>query len=355
MHGLHFAFLHGSNDLYGASRVLLDDVGMLVHEGARVDVGLPNDGPLTDRLDHEGARVHIENLRVLRRVTGSVSSLPAGRLPGFVSTADVAVPWTLAMVPYLPALQARRRPTVCSVHEILPDRRGGALAAAASVLSPRMMANSFATSAWLTRHARRRTHIEVAYPVAPRYDPLPILSEPKPLRLLLAGRVNGHKGHLETARTVRCLRDRGVEVELTLAGGAYPGQDRHLSVLQNEIRGASGITYVGEVDDIRSLLRNVHALVIPTTRPEPFGIVALEAWSAGRPVIASDEGGLAEAARLVGGRLVRPRDNRDLALKIEALANNTSAVTTRPDAEAAKRCTRSARLEAWRSIVAAIT
>ncbi|MCK4405175.1 MAG: glycosyltransferase family 4 protein, partial [Hadesarchaea archaeon] len=55
------------------------------------------------------------------------------------------------------------------------------------------------------------------------------------------------------------------------------------------------------------LLNTCDIVCIPS-RNEPFGIVLLEAWATGRPVVATDVGGLGENIKnLVNGVKVRPR------------------------------------------------
>jgi glycosyltransferase involved in cell wall biosynthesis len=341
------AFLHGSNDLYGASRVLVDDAVLLVQQGHDVSVVLPDHGPLDTLLGQAGVTVVVEPLRAFRRVSPWTSRIPV-KVPTVVAAADLAVVWTLAVAPYLPTLRARRLRTVCSVHEILLGRAGSALANLATSFSSALMVNSRATQRWVERHNACRRFIELAYPVAPPYDPLPPVPPSAGLRALLAGRVNGHKGHIEAVKAGRKAREMGLDLHLTLVGGSYPGQEHHLALLRAEIGGAEWVSYKGEVSDIRPQLAACDVMLVPTTRPEPFGIVALEAWSAGRRVIASDEGGLAEAAAMVGGILVKPRSEDALAEAMIDIAANVRMKSAPPaTTRAATECTLARREDAW--------
>lgn len=64
---------------------------------------------------------------------------------------------------------------------------------------------------------------------------------------------------------------------------------------------------------VRKAQRRCLALVSPSIRPEPFGMVIIEAFSAGRPVVASDIGGMQELVEdRVNGLLVPPGDPRAL-------------------------------------------
>jgi len=60
--------------------------------------------------------------------------------------------------------------------------------------------------------------------------------------------------------------------------------------------------------------------VVPSIWPEPQGIVALEAMASGKPLVASDIGGLKEVVQDgVSGLLFKPGDSEDLAGKLTKL------------------------------------
>lgn len=90
-------------------------------------------------------------------------------------------------------------------------------------------------------------------------------------------------------------------------------------------RAGAGVEFVGPLDrtGVRHLLAQCRVVVVPS-RIEPFGIVALEALAAGRGLVYSTRGGLAEAAGPVG-RAVDPLDVGALAV---ALAEELASPTT---------------------------
>ncbi|MBV9832458.1 MAG: glycosyltransferase family 4 protein, partial [Marmoricola sp.] len=57
---------------------------------------------------------------------------------------------------------------------------------------------------------------------------------------------------------------------------------------------ADSVEVVGEVEDAHAYLESADVVVMPSDNPEPFGLVAIEAFARGRPVIGSDAGGLAD-------------------------------------------------------------
>ncbi len=93
-----------------------------------------------------------------------------------------------------------------------------------------------------------------------------------------------------------------------------------------------------EGEELVATLRGARAVVVPSEWYEPFGLVILEAWSAGRPVIASEIGGPAEIVSHERNGLLFPAGDA------EALA--TAMQRLWQDAELAASLGRTGRQEA---------
>jgi glycosyltransferase involved in cell wall biosynthesis len=87
-------------------------------------------------------------------------------------------------------------------------------------------------------------------------------------------------------------------------------------------------------DEIAAAMRRATVVVVPSTYPEPLGLVALEAMAGGAIVVASGVGGLAESiTEGMSGFLVEPGDPAALAAAIERAFH----VAADPEAGAAMR------------------
>ncbi len=64
---MRILFLHGSSDLYGASKIFLQTVQILHQQGHACIVVLSSEGPLVNELKTRGVQVEIVNLGILRR------------------------------------------------------------------------------------------------------------------------------------------------------------------------------------------------------------------------------------------------------------------------------------------------
>src|SRR5690606_11294956 len=74
------------------------------------------------------------------------------------------------------------------------------------------------------------------------------------------------------------------------------------------------VRLVGACADMPAALALADVVVVPSVGPEAFGRVAVEAQALGRPVVATDSGGLGETLMpAVTGWLVPPGDPQQLA------------------------------------------
>jgi glycosyltransferase involved in cell wall biosynthesis len=123
----------------------------------------------------------------------------------------------------------------------------------------------------------------------------------------------------------------GVEFQIHGANGhfAMPGYIEYISELARRITERSGgrIRVVDrggyQRDEIADRMAGVDWVVTPSVWPEVFGLVVSEAWMFGRPVIATDIGGLKERIRPnVDGLTFPVYDHHALSEQIAELAGN---------------------------------
>jgi len=113
-----------------------------------------------------------------------------------------------------------------------------------------------------------------------------------PLTYTVASRWNAWKGH----RTLLAAWDLADKPgHLVVLGGQPPSGDAlDVALLATRLRNPDSVTIVGEVASIGPHLDATDVVVVPSDSPEPFGLVAIEAFARARPVIGSSAGGLAD-------------------------------------------------------------
>jgi glycosyltransferase involved in cell wall biosynthesis len=145
-----------------------------------------------------------------------------------------------------------------------------------------------------------------------------------------AGRIDSWKGVdilLDAFERVRASR---ADVELVVAGGPVRGKEALFASLATTARATPGVHWLGARDDVADLLADLDLFVLPSTEPEPYGLVLVEALMSGTPVIATDAGGPREIiaeATLGSGRLVPVGNHEALATAVLAALDELPATT----------------------------
>ena len=142
--------------------------------------------------------------------------------------------------------------------------------------------------------------------------------------MVAVGRLDPAKGSVELLHAVALLRERGIDVHLTVAGPAdriYPEHAEELRALVKEL-GLTARVHVGWVDDLDELYASASVVAL-ASRERPSGApsegaptVLIEGMAHGRPVVAPLEAGIAE---VVGdcGTLVSERTAAGFADALE--------------------------------------
>jgi glycosyltransferase involved in cell wall biosynthesis len=136
---------------------------------------------------------------------------------------------------------------------------------------------------------------------------------------LFIGRLSFDKGALHASDAIRALRRRGRDVALLFIGSTTPEFERHRRRLSPEDRAA--IRPLGSITDRdkHAVLSRAKFLLLPS-RTDSFGIVLLEAWQHGVPVVAARAGGIPGVVDDgANGLLVPFADVDGLALAVERL------------------------------------
>ncbi len=335
--------VHSSDEMYGADRMLLEVV-----EAARpdldVEVWLPTDldhpaAPLCEELARRGVAFRHMALPIVRRaylnprgLVGIVRRL--GTLARALRRSRPATVYCATSAALLAAPLARVLrigPVVLHAQEIWSgsDRRILGLLARPC---HRIVAISRAVADSLP--ASLRTRVRVVPNGTPEPDRWSTLrGRTGPLTFLVASRWNGWKGH----RTLLAAWDRasgpdGAPGTLVVIGGPPPSGDAvDVPALAAALKYPESVRIVGETTEAARYLDEADVIVMPSDQPEPFGLVAIEAFARGRPVIASAAGGLLDIVTDGSdGWLFPPQD-------VEALARVLTGLDRDAVAEAGQR------------------
>lgn len=337
--------VHSSDELYGADRMLLEIVEALTTiVGAEVEVWLPSDlphgpTPLCAELERRQVATRHLELPILRRALlrpGGLVGLARGtlRLRGELRRSRPTAVHCATSACLLAAPAARLAGVrVVSVHvqEIWAGTEARLLRLLARATTLRLTISRAVDDA---AGLRRSEIVENCVPgldeQVPGADPG---GRDGPLHYVVASRWNAWKGH----RTLLTAWARaGCPGRLTVLGGPPPSGERvDVPALVDELLGPKAthtgtVDIVGEVAGIGTYLDDADVLVLPSDQPEPFGLVMVEAFAHGRPVIASRAGGPLEVITSgVDGWLYPIGDAEALATVLRSLDREQVAVAAR--------------------------
>jgi phosphatidylinositol alpha-mannosyltransferase len=153
-----------------------------------------------------------------------------------------------------------------------------------------------------------------AVPIARYRDGVP--------NILFVGRMEPRKGLIHLLRAFRKLQRDGVRARLLLVGTGPGEREARRYVLTRQL---DDVEFLGRVSEAQKaqLFKTADIYVSPATGRESFGIVLLEAMSAGAPIICSDIHGYRGVVRRErDGILVEPGNADALATSIRRLIDD---------------------------------
>jgi glycosyltransferase involved in cell wall biosynthesis len=152
----------------------------------------------------------------------------------------------------------------------------------------------------------------------------------------------GYVGRIDTWKGIDVLLDSlaslrhergGDDIRVVIAGATVAGKEAYAGSLSQ--RAAElGATWLGPLPGpvAGDLIADLDCLVLPSTEPEPWGLVLVEALACGTPAVATDAGGAREILADIppgDGLLVPSRDASCLAAAIAKLLPTTTSSETR--------------------------
>jgi glycosyltransferase involved in cell wall biosynthesis len=168
----------------------------------------------------------------------------------------------------------------------------------------------------IDRHLERNgVSRRAVLPLFSTLTPRPSAGHETRRRVLFAGRVVASKGVEVLIRAAL-----GVQAEFVICGDGW--QLESIRELAERIGVSDRVRFTGWLEDdaLARELAEASVVVMPSLWPEPFGLVGIEAFGAGRPVIASDTGGICDWLEDgVGGVRVPPGDVDALATALREL------------------------------------
>jgi len=306
--------------------------------------------PLTERLGRYvahltamGVRVHILALGVLRtrrelrslKVIIRLLQIPlaAIRLSRIIQSSHVDIVHSNTCVVVAGALAAKLqgKPHVWHVREILGGPLWKILRLLVLRLSDRIVCISSAVERTLLPIPPKMRSKVITIPNGINmkdFDETAVPVTAQGCSVAMIARVNPWKGHAVFLEAAALVGRRMSGVNFYLVGGCprqYQSLRAELTGLQDRLGLGDGVHFIDHLSAprLRDFVASTEVIVLPSTKPEPFGLVIIEAMALRRPVIATAHGGPLEIiSDGEDGLLVTPNDPEALASAIIRLLSD---------------------------------
>ena len=314
---MNILILHSSSDQYGASKILLGIVQLLIKRDHRVWVVLSEPGPLSADLLQAGADVIYIRLGILRRKyfspTGIINRLITIRtakkeLEKIIRQENIELVYSNTTGVLAGALAAStcRVKHIWHVHEIIESPQwfkqilGKIMRQYAQTV---VVVSEAVKKSWQSVIPENKmvvVHNGIDY--SPYLQVLPSIHAsfgfPEDALIIgMVGRVHYWKGQDYFIKIAGLLHPRFPQLRFVMVGDAFPGYEYLYAQNENQIQQLQlqdVIKDLGFRKDIPAILQGIDLLILPSQLPDPFPTVILEAMASGKPVIATQMGGALE-------------------------------------------------------------
>ncbi len=345
---------HSSDELYGSDMVLLNLVRRLNPSRFRPYVLLPTDIPYEGKLSREletaGIAYTSLAMPVLRRRYFSPYGFPRFAKLFLFGTREVirisqqqqaALIHSNTSAVWGGALAASRLhvPHIWHVHELItePTLIRRLIAWMVQRYSTHVVAISQAVANHLLQDAPELNgKISIIYDAVDTEQFSPQVKgeqlrttwhiHPNDVLVGVVGRISAWKGQHFFLRAFAQAARQHPQLKAVIVGDVVPGEDwrrQELQQLAQTLGIAQRILWPGYHENAPEVMAALDILVLPSIRPEPFGMVVIEAMATGIPVIATAHGGPLESiSNGETGLLVSPEDPGDMARALSLLAHD---------------------------------
>jgi glycosyltransferase involved in cell wall biosynthesis len=331
---------HQGAELYGSDRMLLQFLSALKQtQSGFITLHLPGDGPLVKQATPLCDHLIIEPISILRiSLLKTKHWLNLKQFWKNIKTAhshiknhDIIVVNTCVVLSYLFLFPFMRKRKYIYIHEI----PAGLIKLAFNIMlllsGAQLICNSQATAKAYPLVPLSRKH--VIYNAVDTIQTMIKESDFDTINALMVGRLSHRKGHHIVLSALSLLPlELQQRIHLRIVGSAFNEKDdylHHLKELLKTLFIKAYIDFIPFCENPADHYTWCDFLLMPSIKPESFGLVALEAMQYQKPVIASHIGALPEI--IIQGQtgiLVQAENPKDLTKAIATYLNQPDLIKT---------------------------
>ncbi|WP_316737854.1 glycosyltransferase family 4 protein [Pedobacter aquatilis] len=348
---MNILILGASSDLYGGSKILSIVAKILSDGNHKPIVVISETGELVDELNKLGVELRIIRLGILRRKYLSIAGIlnrinvtgKAWRLLSkLIDDEKIDIVYSNTTGVLIGAFLAKKKKIkhIWHIHEIItkPKIFTKVLSFLVGKYSDNIVVVSNAVQNHWAKHIHKKTITRIYNGIDTSiYDQsTSLLRQELSLNntdtlIGMIGRVNHWKGQDYFIDIAKLILKKRPDTKFVIAGDAYPGNEHLVDKMVNRIQNENltdAIHYIGYRTDIPNILNALDVFVLPSTLPDPFPTVILEAMASAKAVIATKHGGACEMISDGETGLLIPFDDANAsAIKILELISNQNRIT----------------------------
>ena len=302
--------IHSSNDLYGASKILIQIIEVLIESGHSIHLILPNKGPLNNHLSLKNVNLIIINPAVLRKKYLNFFGLinrffftikSTIQIKKIINKNDIDLVYTntSTIVSATFASYLKKIPSIFHVHEIPYGSNLYTifLTKVFNFFSKKIIVVSNSTrDFWIKKGVTKNKIKVINNGFKFQFSPSKKTVQDK-LVFTNISRIIPYKGHLFLIDLFNEIFKKRNDLILQIIGDTLPFYDNYFKSLNSKLKEYKidkNVIFLGYRNDIKSILDKSHFFIQTPISPDPFPTVIFEAIQSSTPVISTDNGGARE-------------------------------------------------------------
>ena len=305
--------LHSSNDMYGASRIVLQVIDILIKAKYEVHVILPYKGVLNKTVTEKGATCSTYNLGVFRKKYLNLNGLynrflkikkAKNHISNYIDKHHIDLLYTSTSVIISGGLAGKKSgiPSITHIHEIPTTNKPYEIFIGLFVryFSKKVIvvSNSVAKHwrPYLKKNQLLTVYNGIIFPVtkAPSNTKRKIGQNITVTSIARLIPYKGHKYFIEVAKELFKLNN---QYQFLIVGDTFPGYEPYeeeLKTLVSENDLHQNIHFLGYRTDVEAILAKSDLFFHPSIAPDPLPTVLFEAIKMKVPLVATELGGAVE-------------------------------------------------------------
>lgn len=302
--------VHSSNDLYGASKVLISLIEIFIKKGYEIHLILPCDGPLMHDNIIKQTKINIVKLGVFRKkyfnFFGLINRLffiikSTTFIKNYINKYDIDFIYvnTSTIISPLIASKITKKNNLCHIHEIPSKSKiySKFIAFFLNFFSENIvLVSNSVNNFWLKKGLDKRK-IKIVYNGFNFNSTIKKKTKNKKIIFTSISRIIPYKGHLLLLDIFEKLTLKNDNIYLQIIGDTLPYYQDYLDQLKLNVKNKGlnhKITFMGFKDDILPILSTSSFFIHTPISPDPLPTVVIEAIKTRTPVITNNLGGAYE-------------------------------------------------------------